>query len=425
MKEKSSFVPVVVMTAAILLSLWYVLPEIRLKFRYPEIAVSSFTLICFMGLNASREYQRIVVKFMFAAFLIAFLHVIPYNFDLKKCLNIFQQQVIFFMPMFVYLFLCKDHKKYLKYIAIVLSLLLLYVFCKTFWELRTNDRIMRRLAYGVADDDFLVYRQDNIGGYGFAYSVGMLINVFLAFFMILKSKLSKGTYYLPLIGILYCFTAMANFFLNLIITSTVFVYVLFSTKKFVFKTVAIIATVIFILCLPSIFNFIAENIEASVISQKFYRVAEFFQGNREASEVDRVSVYTEALKLFLSSPVWGIYNIYENVDRSVYVSAHADLISMLCRVGILGVGIYFYLLHFVYKTINATFPDIGKHKVYCFAFIQFILIYCTNTAFQCMEFGTVLLLYIPSLILFFSQGQQQDTDDTNNQGEIIHAPVEK
>lgn len=380
--QQSKINSILYILAVIFLSAIYLLPVVRNDFDYTKLAIILFVFYAVFIFKTERFKPIItmvtnLLPYMFMSFIVAK----GGNFKLG-----FLHPLLVTWCMLFPAILCRDiiergNKRELVSIAVVTLMMLLYIIYNTIGALAESPDVMRQItAASTLDENILLsYVEENIGGFGVAYGSGALV-ILLVTFVVNKelSGWTKIVIYLLLGYSLY-------FVLNAQFTTLLFLVIFCSIVSTYFseygrrhKIQLVYIGLMLLICIPSLFQLLANLYEGTTIGERLIRFNESIFGEGDVTEMSgkRSKFQIEAFLLFLRSPIWGSDVTYDVVNATTYVSSHSTMLSVACSTGLIGLISYYKTYWSFLKPIYKDYSGSGKQYValvvyfFCFSFFN-------------------------------------------------------
>ncbi len=231
----------------------------------------------------------------------------------------------------------------------------------------------------------------NIGGYGFVYTVVLLYPLIIYAY---KQKRIAWFIFVPLAISAFALAIVTEYAtaLLLLITSSILIFL---SRKISLKGIVIfgIFSVIFILLFQGVISdlliSLADRVDSKILSD---RIIAFAGGRRslEASDDKRIWLYRYSLETFLSSPLFG--NMFV---RHGSVGGHSAILDTLAQYGLIGLGVLYAMYKRIYNVFIKPYSNNSGYGFIVWTFIQAIFLSAINTGL----WFEVLALYMP-IILF-------------------------
>lgn len=308
----------------------YMLPSLKISvpYLYAALLMLVFFPIAVLKMKMDMYYLLLIV----AAFLISVLYFINGIYGPTDSINEAIRSIRFFMPVLwtVYaLRYCSEKQR--RHLLIVFGIIMTYILVKTFIALQEDMWITRVLAQNKTsdNDDIRAYRLDNVGGFEFSYTIGVV--VLCLFWAVINSK--------TLIAKIICLAgAFVGFYyiiqtmymtLLLLTTIGILLLLLFNIKNIFIKITLVLIGIIFILFIADIFYFLSELFTGSLLSTKFLKFYEATIGEGIDSLGSRPGMMREAIEQWVQSPIWG--------NNVVVLNTHSLFFAVLESTGLIGV----------------------------------------------------------------------------------------
>ena len=284
------------------------------------------------------------------------------NLFLKKFYSKFYQLFMMFFPLYLLKIVrlkATNHQKNI--LIIMIFLLILYVEMTTRTALEINANVTR--SWGNYSDEL---RSQNIGHYGFVYSIPAVITFMLIAFFRYRSVLIK-LIIVMLIVTQMGFLLIAQYTLAVfatIIGMSLFLMIHYSGSK---KIVIICMVMICLLpVVPSLIKLAADAVPSESMSIRLYEVYSLFTiGDGSGYNLSgRMELYGKSIIAFLRSPIWG--------NRSLDFYGHATFLVIPAMLGLLGAIPFYYIYFHSYKKIKKSLRENGQQFMPIFAILLFV-----------------------------------------------------
>ena len=348
---------------------YYVLPSVSVKVGILQIIFISIVYILISTqFKVSKEILRYFVVFVLIGLLYALLvdaadiSSTASNLFLKKFYSKFYQLFMMFFPLYLLKIVrlkATNHQKNI--LIIMIFLLILYVEMTTRTALEINANVTR--SWGNYSDEL---RSQNIGHYGFVYSIPAVITFMLIAFFRYRSVLIK-LIIVMLIVTQMGFLLIAQYTLAVfatIIGMSLFLMIHYSGSK---KIVIICMVMICLLpVVPSLIKLAADAVPSESMSIRLYEVYSLFTiGDGSGYNLSgRMELYGKSIIAFLRSPIWG--------NRSLDFYGHATFLVIPAMLGLLGAIPFYYIYFHSYKEIKKSLRENGQQFMPIFAILLFV-----------------------------------------------------
>ena len=248
------------------------------------------------------------------------------------------------------------------------------------------------------DERNISFGWQNIGGYGFVYTVVLLYPLLIYAY---KQNRLKWFFFYPLAVSTFALVILSEYAtaLLLLIISSMFIFI---SKKLSLRGMIVFGAfaVVFILLFQGVINnllrSLADIVDSEILSERLITLA----GGKtalEKSDNERIWLYRYSFNTFLSSPLFG--TMFGKYGR---IGGHSSILDTLAKYGLVGLAV----LYFMYRKIYIVFiKPYSNHPGYGFivwTFIQAIFLSTINTGF----WFDVLALYMP--LILFAIGEKTD-----------------
>lgn len=290
-----------------------------------------------------------------------------------------------------------------------------FVLSNTTEVMNENDNIMRTMTATETGGEFYQeMKLKGVGGYGTAYSAGMLTVFFVSLALYGIVNKARNILVFLLLGgaiIFAWFSYKAQFTTLIIITAlSIIVSMWFFKKSVIWRFFFIICGIAIIYILPDIILLmIQDNTDNAVGMHLRDLYAENWGGG--ASTEDVRALYREiCFDEFLNSPVWG-----QNTTGRlhwIYTHSHSSLLSILLATGIIGLFFYYKSLYKAYKYLIIWFSDKCKRTIFLPIIIYFMLLSYYNSS-MAIELYWCMFLIIPLTAFVFVKQSRADLHRSN------------
>lgn len=365
-----------------------VLPSLKYSVTYMEITILSLpflALILITGVNYRKSFLQIILMLVAMAFL---HYVLNSKGNISSVLNLVVTLYLCILSYFICRFLLDlGDEKLIKWVVIAVCLIFAFVFMKTLFALFENPTVVRNLATGDITDKYIMYqRMQNVGGFGFAYAIGLFIPYLTT--IVIRATGRKKIIATILLVVLFVFAFLTQYTTLLILTTAFILYVLIKHGKTpARKIIAIAIMFIVILSFKNIVLFIAENTKLETLSWHFYDIYYSLGGGELESSRDEI--YIKALSLFLENPIFGA-DLTNTYNATFANSSHSTFFARLVEGGIVGVALTYGAIGVCIKSIKSEI----KSSYMAPAFFYLIVLSILNPITM-MEIFVSAMLLIP------------------------------
>lgn len=389
--------------SVLILECFYLLPICKLVVDIPMTSYCSF-LFSIIFFSTDVKKNVIFNTFLYAIPFLLLSFIVSYEMNFWKGFlhpTLLTWYAVF--PAFLsYDLLKRNNKIEIIFSMVVSIILMLYVGFNTIGELQFNELLLRQMTNGADNDDFSVLMlYNNIGGFGYIYSVGVIFIAFISLILYGKLKIYLNILCVCITGVFAYLILNAQFttLLLLVIFSILVVLFLHSSKAV--RVLLIISIPCLIMLLPFFFNWMISLYGDSVIGehlQSFYD-AIWINNNMEDVAGLRSQYMSEAIAEGIKSPIWG-QCVAGTRAGLVMLHSHSTVLATFVSTGIIG-------MYFRYKSIlfasNQTITRLANkqwQKAYLPVQLYFVLLSLLNPLDQGGEVPWIVFFVIP--VLFYS-----------------------
>lgn len=274
---------------------------------------------------------------------------------------------------------------------------LCFVIYKTSIQLSENDAIMRAMTSGNNEEEFYSsMKLMGIGGYGTAYSSGMLAAFFAATALYIKKTNENKKIYticILLFAIFAWFSYKAQFTTLIVITTVAIgMSFMFYSEKTSWRIMLIVLLGFIIFMLPSIVQFIIQDNLDNSIGAHLQEVYNRYWGSGAVEEDIRAVYRGQCFRYFLGSPIWG--QDTTGAINWIYTHSHSSFLSILLATGIIGIFSYYLSLYKAYRHIISNNTDLCKKIIFRSQIAYFLMLSYFNSS-MAIELYWCLFLIIP------------------------------
>lgn len=393
--------------SGLLLMLWFILPSVYASYTYVPVAIYSAAVSLFV-IFIDRKHFFNYVKVFLPCFIIAFLYfIVPYRFTLKPAVNIFQQMLIFTVPLVLSaLFIGFDendkfYRRFYKLSAVFLVGCMVLVYVRTMSALAVDPTVCRLLAIGTYStyraEEVAALRMSNVGGFGFSYAMG-IIEVFTFYNSVTQKRAKRAVFIILTLAIL-AFVIKSQYLTLLLLCIVINLLIcLRFTKSDLARVIIIFVTALIVIFSSFITRGLSYLISGEKLSEKMYAISGLLGGDGYTSW--RLDYIKEALTSFSRHIFFGqpdLINDHEAIRASE--NSHSTQLKILVDIGIFGSVAYnvflFGLRKFMIRLINRSEQN---PEVFNMIFWFLYLLSWLNPVFQIYEIPFAIFLVVPMLI---------------------------
>ena len=328
------------------------------------------------------------------------------NGGIKETVNTAINFLRFFMPCLLLYSISKASTVSKWIVWIFAAIIMIYISYKTVSAIDTDDMIARLLANGGVDEELTEYRMDNIGGFGFCYAVGLTFPLWVSTLIDTKTRWVK-IFAAVLIIITFIFVLKVQYMILLIMCIfTVMLAIMYRPGNAGKKLLGFIVLLAIIFLLPLVLRAITHLNIGTHISGKINNVASFLDGSVAAENTtSRVVKYKAAFSEFIRSPIFGA------VGSKAAIKAHSTWLVLGCKMGLIGISSFAYMLFSGYKWTSFTLKNFGVSRIpFVVTFVTLIVLALVNPVDYSYEISFVVFLFVPLTMLLFGEKKEGKED---------------
>ena len=374
------FVMYTILTMAV-----YILPYTKLML--PYIGVATLMLVSLpLFMMKKSDWFRYGIVLISVTTLLMFVYLINGS-SYVGAINDAIRNIRFFLPVLWGCFAieyCTPKQQKMMLIAFVaVTGLVLY---KTLLALEVEPWIVRILAedQSYSTPEINAFRLDNVGGYAFAYMMGIVTICVTDLVFSLKKKWQKV---IAVIGVVFCFYfIIKSMYTTLLILSSmcVLLVLLFRVKSLPAKVTVVIGFIVLAICIVPLVEFLSQAFGGSLLSKKFGQIHTALTGGGTESLGLRPQLLKQALLNWMKTPLLG-----SNYDTP----SHSLIFEILQQNGIVGLFFWLYMFFASCNIINR------KMKAHNIDPVSFKL--CCVYLFVLSIFNDTRYVFEITLALFF------------------------
>lgn len=364
----------IIKTSIYYILIYLLIPAVRVIFG--GYSLLFFIILFFFGLIF--EERKIFNEIIFAAIII-FLYISLYIYATNPS-DLFRaafSQTIFWIPLLISLFNNKSDDGALKKKTVNLILTCLIITTiTTIIGLEISPMASRELATGKEElYDLYDYYSRNIGGYGFAYSLTLVIPTILY----LYNRTRKIKYILIALLMLICI--IKTQYTIAIILSFASLFLMFTN----FKTkntflMLFFVMLVFIVFKKPVANFllsIAYNTQSAMIANRFGEIANALLFDEASGGAGaRVLLYFNSFNVFIKNPLLGtILNRRDFIN----IGQHSQNFDLLAYTGLVGFSFYVGIIIRTFSLLKLNIYDSKYRTCVIYTLVMFLLLGFINT----------------------------------------------
>lgn len=398
LNQNLSYVELILM---IFFSARAIIPDFSL---IPDLAVVGLTIgyLAFVATrNSSTEYPNNIGRFILIALFLSVLYFLltdtktiqqnVSNRSLKVLFAKFNQYSYQLMPFAIMYRLVsrgssKQHRIFLISVAIFFGLTLI----ATNKFLSANPGVIRSFH----NTDFDSSELEGLGNFYFVYGAAALIPSFGLIYWYSKNRKAKIAS-VVIITYIFSFLLKAQFSLALLIPLICLLYIYYAKLPQGQRRLFCFFTPIAFVILPFFFKSVAEYVGAdNDIHDRFMELyyAFTFQDSTSTAQdgADRLTIYWETIKAFLTSPLWG---------TKIHFDPHSTFLGMLSDVGLLGFVPYVMMFYSMTKNIYRYLDIEGNKSLFKGSLLFIIIMGLTNPIHSTSALQFAIWCIAPLIIL--------------------------
>lgn len=263
---------------------------------------------------------------------------------------------------------------------------------------KSNTIASRILAGGMDGSsglDSLEYSKMNIGGYGFVYSLVLLLP-----YLFYALKIKKERYFTVFLIVVSTYAVFYTQY-TLAVVAILFVYlaiIIFAEKKSQMRTVYAFETIAAVILLKDVIFNILYKVQEVLAGKGFHFLADrllmvlkMFTVNTLQGDVQvRRRLYMMSWDAFLENPFLG------NIQEMNVIGGHSEILDILGAAGLVGILIFIWIMRKHTKTNNKMKGTI-LYKYYRLSFYIFLFVAFFNTVMTSPPMAVPLFL-VPILL---------------------------
>lgn len=277
-------------------------------------------------------------------------------------------------------------KFFYKRILFFLLLIATITSITTIIQLYKEPMASRYLATGRFDlYDLDLYIKNNTGGYGFIYSLVLLMPALIYLF---KKRVYNRVFLLLIIILFYYCIIVSQYTIGIVLAVMCLPLFIVKLKNTKFLIIVILIMPLILLLKNQIGNLLislSDTPNLYFVSVRLKQLASLLQGTDMEGSHDRLILYRLSIDAFLKSPLLGRLSfIFEKQP----IGRHSEFLDLMGSNGLLGIGVFIILFIFSFKTIFRS-KNI-KHNVF---FLYNILLY--------FVLGLINTIHLPMMFTIF------------------------
>ena len=257
------------------------------------------------------------------------------------------RNIRFFIPALWGVFALKNcERKQCIFLLLMVAILIGYILYNTFEALANDPWIVRILAKGkeTSSSNLNFYRLNNVGGFEFAYMMG-IITICLVW-GVFQVKSLKPKVVLFVLSVISFYFIIQTMYMTLLMLTSLGILLLFYLKSNsqVSKVLMVVVFCVIALTISNLFEWLSSTFpEESLLSTKFSQMYEASAEGDVDSLGSRPELIKNALSFWIKRPIFGNY--------VADINSHSMIIAMLVQMGIFGLSIWSILFFKTYKLV--------------------------------------------------------------------------
>lgn len=395
----------------ILILFIYILPSLKYKVSYPVSTTLMLLIVpySFFTKPILRKYILGILVCALVTGIIFFLISYPFNYvtAIAEIIRIIK----YFSPVILFMNIVDlENIKLKKLIFLILSIILIYVIIRTLKEIEINPMVARLLAKGSVDDELILLRFNNIGGFGFSYSLGAIVPFLTTLLWDARKLLHRICIITSLILLLF-FIIKVQYTLLLILSIITIGIVIIKQSRSYGVIFSLLSMITILFSIGDFFAYLSKVVGGDRLAERLNSLAIFFYSGINNISIlgSRPERILDALLLFLHSPIWGNTRIYDGYTF-FGLDSHSTIFEILSLTGVIGFAVYLYIILTTYKLLSLKLRKTVKSlKSFNISFVYFIILSVLNPIHNVFELSIILFLYIPLGVFLYSNVNQVKT----------------
>lgn len=381
-----------------------VLPMLKYSVKYIPIVLFTVPFVAVYTVQKRKSAIVFLCFILMLALLFIFSFLINAPLNVSAAINLSIILYFCFIPFFIFDYLSNHQNIWeIRIVLIGIAVIFLYIIFMTSREFADNPVIARTLATGSIEDEYInEMRMKNVGGFGFAYAVGMFIP-----YVAIRIVRAKGSerilpivvYILLLVFALYCqYTTLLLF----AITFSIIVFIAGSKSVFT-KSILIFAALLIVVNISGIFKFLGNNLPLTSLAYHFKNL--YISINTGEETTSRLLAMRRCYSMFRKAPFFG-GNILDPYNHYVIASGHSTYFPILASNGIVGLSILFLttalIIASIYSKVNRVSKNINKQSMIAIIYIMYFLLGFFNPTHNAYEISVIIFIFIPLIEIYES-----------------------
>lgn len=366
----------------------YILPYTKLVFPYIGVALLMLGSLPLIMIKKS-SWLRYGIILMCVTVLLMFIYLI-HGVSYVDAINDAIRNLRFFIPVLWGCFAveyCTPKQQKLMLISFVAIVSL--VLYKTFIALEIEPMIVRILAQEQSRSEPAInaFRLDNVGGYAYAYMMGVVTICVTDTVFVLKKKWQK---LIAIAGVILCFYfIIKSMYTTLLLLSSVatLIVILLRVKRIATKVLVVVGFVVLLCTIAPLFQMLSQVFSGTLLSTKFSQMYMALTGGGTDSLGLRPQLLEQAIANWLQTPFLG--GKYDT-------PSHSLVFEILQQNGMVGLSAWAYMLFY---SANIIIKKLKEHNIdtilfkLCYGYL-FVLSFFNDTRYT-FEITIALFFVVP------------------------------
>lgn len=373
----------------------YILPQISMLVSIDKLMLVTLGYFLFFLITGNWNVGGFTAKILMLLIpYLLIMYIVSYRLDFHYGFMVrFMYQWVYLFPSIMAIgLLARGKQMEIKMALIFFFIFFFFTMVVSFIQMQIYPDVMRTIANGDADENMrLAWQAMGVGGYGIAYSSGLLLTAFVTIFKL--QGFNKIRIWKLLVLVLFAVFIFKTLYTTLVVISFIsilFIFYITSDRRANLFAVGIILLILFILSgiiLPYIINAMGDTILADRLQELYNDI--WGSGSNGGDLAYRKEARNKCIEIFLNSPFWG--NDITGKNYEYYIDSHTTLFSVAMATGIIGLASYVYTWWYSYYK---TFKIANNISIILPPALFVLLLSFTNPS-ESRELSMVFFLVIP------------------------------
>lgn len=394
-KKSNSIIPTCFLIYCFITSTVYFLPYTKFVVPYYIAGLLMLVSLAFLFMKSNRTHLYICVLMICSMILM----LICMN-SFVTGLNEMIRNVRFYMTCLWALYVidnCTDKQK--KYFLFFFALVIVYILYRTNSALNEEPWIVRMLAEDKANSTAGLnsYRLANVGGFEFAYAIGIVTLIFVYTFIHSKKLYIKILALIASILLFLFVTKTMYATLFILVVLGVFLLFALNCKNTVVKVLLVIIGIVLAFNLKPILYYTSVILpDRSLLSDKFYGMYQTLLTGNASYMSSRPEKMLEGLQIWAQHPIFGVGG-----EESI---SHSTIIGTLSNFGIVGFSIFVTLMEYTRRIIvKALRRNNTSTALFTVSYLFLLVLSLLNPVGYVFEVVIMVFFIVPVFSTFFAQ----------------------